>query len=136
MKINYKNESWKLEEREADFLYPYLFRFYNKYNIPLNSSSIKISGDLLKGLRSYIREALLDLIQDCYSAPSIKQRQKDFLLFRKFIFEDNKIVVNYTTSVLGRLIYTIYLRITFIDNILSENGELLITDIENSFTSV
>lgn len=125
IKLKSKMESWELEEIEVMFLYSYLFRFSKKNKIEiLKNSKIDLSGELLLDLKKDLTLALKELIIDCYDQPDLTKLQKHPTRFERFIFEGKKFTVDYTTSTLGRLIYTLYLRINFVNQIIENNGTL------------
>lgn len=126
--IKYRNEEYELEELEIKYLFPYFFRFDNKNdtNILKPGKSI-LSGNLLELFKNCLYEALSRLISDCYRIPALKERQKHPTLFEKFILNGEKYTVNYTTSILGRLIYTLYLRFTFADEAFKSKSELILS---------
>jgi hypothetical protein len=129
-RIDFKiiEEKYELEEIEIKYLYPYFFRFENKHKIKLlQLGTTNLSENNLLELSKYLTEALRLLLIDCYSEPSNKMRQKHPTFFVKFFFEGEKYVVDYTTSILGRLMYTLYLRLQFIEKAIKLESTLTIT---------
>lgn len=122
-----KEEEHILEEIEIKYLFPYLFRFDNNNGTLLLDEGItKLSGDSLIEFKKYISKALCDLLSDCYIEPPIKRRQKHPTFYEKIEFKGAKYVLDYTTSILGRLMYTLYLRVTFVDKAIQFGVDLTI----------
>lgn len=125
--FKHKDEEYTLEEIETKYLFPYFFRFDNHNDSKLLESGITtLSGNSLIEFRNYIFQALNELLLDCYDEPPIKKRQKHPTFFEKFIIDNKKYVVDYTTSTLGRLLYTLYLRFSFIEKAIESGSELIV----------
>jgi len=115
-KFELGEEMFELEPLEIDYMFSYLYRFgiNNDLNI-IHSSHLKLEILNLEKLRDCFFTALRDLLVDCYEEPSLRKRQKHPSFYEKVMFMDKRYVVNYTTSTLGRLIYTLSLRLEFIE---------------------
>lgn len=120
-------EEWTLFEIEVKYLYSYFFRFDNRYSTSLLELGITIlSGDNLSAFKHCFSQALSDLLLDCYVEPSIRKRQKYPTSYEKFKFAGEKYVVDYRTSMLGRLIYALYTRLIFTEKAIELEKELII----------
>jgi hypothetical protein len=128
-----KNVKWQLETRELCFLYSYLYRFFKKNNIELFEGDILFEGEKLFLLRQLFESVLNDLILDTYLKPNEKEVSKHSTRFERFKFNDKKYIVNYTTSISGRLIYLLYLRTEFIIEEIKENNGGMILSIKKDF---
>ncbi|WP_291131270.1 hypothetical protein [Flavobacterium sp. UBA7682] len=111
-----KSTTFSLEHREICYLYSYLLRFSEKYKIELFNGDFLFENETLFLLKELIKNALLELIKDVYVRPLDKDISKHSTRYERFILEDKKYIVNYTTSVSGRLIYVLYLRYQFISS--------------------
>ncbi|WP_407264505.1 hypothetical protein [Tenacibaculum maritimum] len=107
-----KTENWNFEKVENYYLFSYIFRFLNAEKI--TDDKIFLSRDYNKMFTDVLELALSDLLEENYIKPEQKKIQKHSTRYERFVFKETKYVVNYTTSVLGRLIYTLYLRIKFV----------------------
>jgi hypothetical protein len=121
-----RNVGWELEEREIFFLYSYLLRFSKKNNIDFFCDEVLFENHNLIILQNLFQEILLDLLSDIYVRPNEKEISKHPTRYERFIFKNNKYVVNYTNSITGRLIYLIYLRYSFISDEINENEGCII----------
>lgn len=118
-------ENWELEELETSYLFPYLYRFSKKFNLLFFDTEVSLNNEQLLYLKFYLDESLGVLLNDLYEKPNEKTVAKHPTRFERFIYRDNKYVVDYTTSSLGRLMFLINLRINYISEKI-ENNELLI----------
>lgn len=127
IRIKFQEKEQILEEMEVNYLYSYILRFEFKNNTGiLKYKEVTLSDILLKEFRECIFNALEELLKNCYNEPPLKRRQKHPTFFEKFVLSNKKYVVDYTTSVLGRLIYTLYVRLSFIDKVILLNEELFV----------
>src|SRR5690606_11836043 len=105
----------ELEEVEIKYLFPYFLRFDYIHQIEVsNEGTTILSGSHLIAFKVSLYKALSELLDECYEEPPIKRRQKHPTLFEKFYFKEKKYIVDYTTSIIGRLMYTLYLRLCYI----------------------
>ena len=120
-------EEQSLERHEVMYLFSSLIRFnHNNEGSILRDGYKKLSGDSLAGLIKLVDESRRELLDQCYEEPSARQRQKHPTFFEKLIIDDKKYVVNYTTSIVGRLIYTLSIRLDFMAKAALEEGKLTI----------
>lgn len=123
-----KEEEYELDEIEVKYLFPYLFRFDNNTGMTLLEDGVtKLTGDNLIEFKGYLSGALSELLLDCYEEPPVKRRQKHSTFFEKFMFDGKKYIVDYTTSAIGRLMYTLFLRIVFVDKAIQLEDDLIVT---------
>jgi hypothetical protein len=105
--------SWQMEKREMFFMYSYFFKFFVKNENHL-SEYIIVELEELNSFLNLFESALNELIIYLYQKPSEKDISKHPTRYERFIFNNKKYIVNYTTSITGRLMYILYLRIEFI----------------------
>lgn len=110
--LSSKTENWNFESIENYYLFSYIFRFLNTNKI--TGDNISLNEYYNKKFLEVLELALNDLLKENYKKPEQKSIQKHPTRYERFVFKETKYIVDYTTSVLGRLIYTIYLRIKFI----------------------
>ena len=110
------NQDFSLEPLEQRFLFPYLFRFALIVGLSaIEGPAVVIEEKDRELLVVHLSEALRALLQDGYEPPLPRQRQKHPSYFEKFLFDNQKYVVNYTTSPPGRLMFLIALRLRLIE---------------------
>lgn len=124
---NENNEEYELEEMEIKYLFPLFFRFDNKHETTL----LEIGTSILAGIQlmefsRQVAKTLDELLRECYVEPPIKRRQKPPPFFEKFTIRDEKYVVDYTTTVEGRLMYTLFLRLDFSDKCIESGTEMIL----------
>ena len=122
-----EREEWVLEERETMYIYSYLFLFSQKYDLLLFENEVLLRGELLQHLSQYIAKSLEVLLNDLYRKPDENSIRKHPTRYERFIFNNEKYTVNYTTSISGRLMYLLYLRIDFIRNKIENNESIFLT---------
>ena len=116
LEFDYEGKAYLLEEMERAFLFPYLLRFALSNDVDLEDEGrIELAGSLVDSLKSYLEQALSELLKDSYQAPSGRHRQKHYTQYQKFEFRDRRYTVNYTTSPIGRLMYLLALRVRLLD---------------------
>ncbi len=122
-----KNNEHTLEQREIYYLYPYLLRFCKKQNFELFNNVFLFETESLFLLKDLIKRALLELIEETYIKPSDKSISKHPTRYERFVINNEKFVVDYTTSVIGRLTYLLFLRFAFIsDECNKTNGGIIV----------
>jgi hypothetical protein len=129
--ISQKN-NFQLEQDESNFFYSYFLRFLKKYDLKVKESGVlEIKNQLADQLISFFENAIKDLITDCYVPPTARARQKHSSRYERIYFEGVKLSVDYTTSVIGRLLYLFSWRIAILKEAVN-NGDQIEIRIENN----
>lgn len=125
-RINQKAEL-TFEKREIQFFYPYLFRFISKSQIVFNKIGVvNLNTNQINDLTHYFDLAIRDLINDCYISPTSKAIQKHPTRYESIHFDGKKLKVDYTTSVIGRLIYLSVYKLQMISNFVNAKTDFSI----------
>lgn len=114
LKISYSKEYF-FEPQEIEFL--------NNSEFSLSKGILSNPVDISK-FNIELKLLLSKLLQEKYEESDVKQRMKHPTRFEKFFFEGRKYIVNYTTSSLQRLFYTLFLKIDLIDKFLNEGVKI------------
>lgn len=126
--LKLQDEIYQLEDLEFSYIFSYLLRFdFKQQTTLLNAGSSSLIGDDLKHFKESLTVALRELLSECYVAPNPKRRQKHPTYYEKFLFDDKRYVVDYTTSTVGRLMFTLRLRLTLINKAIDSGQPLLVT---------
>lgn len=126
------HDSQELGAYESAFLFPYLIRFCCKQDLDfVREKEINLENELLNEFRDIVTESLNHLINDCYKEPTLKARQKHPTRFEKIFLFENKYIIDYRTSIAGKLIYSVYSIFQFVNRLIDTNGILNISTIDD-----
>ena len=120
-----------LEENEFNYLYPTLFKFNSMFGLDIFASNETVLNEKkLIELFSLIENVLEEIIKTNYNPPDLNKMSKYPGRFEKFIFKNRSYIVDYTFSSTGRLMYTLYLRLKFLEKIINVHGEGILIPIK------
>jgi len=107
MILKLKNKDIELTDIWFKYLYPSLVRFSITKNISIEwkNELIEIPEQHTKALIMLLEKNLIELLNECYTIPTQKQRSKNSSRYKKINFEKKEYVVNYRTDVVGIVCY-------------------------------
>lgn len=119
-KLRIKDETYGYDI--PPFLYAYLFKFLLR-----NQDKVKLEGQVLviediqtaSFLRAYLEEVLEELLEEFYEPPNQKKISKYSGRYVRIKTMNQKYVLDYTTSLLGRISYQIFAFKDWIDKTIS-----------------
>ena len=127
LKLSSNTDSFIWQPDVSTFLHSYIYRFVLKYKqCTYDNIKIKLDVYLCHEAINYIKEALDDCIRDLYTDPDIKMLNKHPSRFEKIFANNIKYTINYTTSLAGRLIYSIYSVYTFLTKEIEKNEYIIL----------
>lgn len=120
MKLKFENKEIELVDIWFRYLYPYVLRFCIKKNInrEWKNDIIYIPKENQSEFNQYLKLILKELLCECYTEPTQKDRSKHSSRFQKINLENRTYILNYRTDVVGIVGYALnYLIIeTTLDN--------------------
>lgn len=130
LKCDTIDEEVLLEKVEFNFLYATLFKLDCKFELGIfDQDNVKIHGDALEYLHGQIKIELNDLLNSFYSEPDPKKRSKYPSRYENIFVGEKKYTVDYTLSRLGRLMFTLYLRLNFLKKVMDLNETIVVRSV-------
>lgn len=113
------------------YLYPVFFVLNYQFNLDIEDNKpILFSDKILHVLHERISDQLSFLLETCYQEPDQIEMQQRPSWYEKFVYNGKAYTVNYTTSGVGNLLFTINSRLKFIREIIDTKSSLSLTIVD------
>jgi hypothetical protein len=120
-----------IDEVSYKYLYPVFYVLNYQFNLEIeNNKPIFLSDNMLLILYERISDQLSFLLETCYQDPIQSEIKKRPSWYEKFVYMEKTYEVNYTTSGIGRLLFTINSRLIFIKRIIDSKSTLSLTIVD------
>ena len=109
MKIKVENKEIELVEVWYKYLYSNLIRFCisNNLGIEWKNDVIFITKETQPKFNIMLEESLQELLTECYSEPTQKERSKNSSRYQKIDFKGITYILNYRTDIVGIIGYAL-----------------------------
>lgn len=108
MNIIINRELTELYHPLDKYLYPYVLRYSIRNKIPLDHDSLPLPIELSQDFRDYLLVILNELLSECYTEPSLRQRTKNSSRYRKIEMAQKLYIVNYRNDLVGMIAFGIH----------------------------